>query len=1151
MTLRVTVVTVCVALPPGCPAYRIVEIPRLADPHAPETGSRDGADPGRAQRVAALVAAYHAGIEGAADGAVAFGWVRTAVGGPIGLIAAGRALAGSAGGDGDGDGEVLLALPGGARAQTLPAARLAALLDEIGCWREVAGISDGLLVPDGQAGEHGQPRAAAAAAGPTLDEGLLASWSGPFGWLMIARPVAPAQLRALAEEAGRRQRLAEGAADRFPERAAQAQRLKQRQAELQRGVSAGLWRITIAAGGPDAAAAARVAGLLCASVDLAGLPYALCPAPPEQGNPRGSELEPGGEAVPAAPFYGSSELLAAIARPPATEVPGVRLALRAEFDVTPERPAEETTAGGPPGIELGEVLDRNLRPAGPLVLPRDSLNRHVFVCGATGAGKSQTVRSLLEAATRRGIPWLVVEPAKAEYRLMAGRLPDAEVIRIRPGEPDAVAAGLNPLEPAVDQLGARFGLQTHADLVRALFIASFRSEEPFPQVLSAALGRAYTDAGWDLALGEPNHGRPENAAYPTLSALQRAAEQVVAEIGYSQRVTDDVLGFIRVRLASLRQGTTGRFLEGGHPLDFGALLARNVVLEIEDVGDDADKAFLMGAVLIRLVEHLRLTHRTADARVADGGRLRHLTVVEEAHRLLRREGAADAAGGGAAGHAVEMFAGLLAEIRAYGEGLIIAEQIPARLVPDVIKNTAVKIVHRLPAADDREAVGATMNATPSQSRYLVTLPPGRAAVFSDGMDFPILAEVKDGTERERASPGLTSDARTVVNPRSATCGRECRARPCTLRDMRAAQRALDTVRWVGAWAELAVLAHLTGWPIPAPRPAALAAFSALSGRVRQCALSHAVDAAVDARSSAVVVADGVAGPAIADPAGLAVHVQAALDAWAERAEWLCPPDEPQWRLAGAVTEEAAFGVVRPSVVEGSGPLPELLAAFVDCQWPLGYLNRPAADRAPGGMARGRLGQRLEYSLWTHVGGGPVGPAAPAAGDAHPDQRDRRQQADGRRDPVALEELHRLEPEAAPYPRRLHIGDGAEAEPDQDHRVKAGRRVERQQGDDHDVVPGPLERPEEYPGEAQRQRGRHRRQPGDAVRQPEEGEQGDRGEQPQCHREYPARHVVGADRAAQSEWPVEQLVQVVPGHLLAALEQHLDRRHPRDRVRRHR
>jgi hypothetical protein len=106
-----------------------------------------------------------------------------------------------------------------------------------------------------------------------------------------------------------------------------------------------------------------------------------------------------------------------------------------------------------------------------------------------------------------------------------------------------------------------------------------------------------------------------------------------------------------------------------------------------------------------------------------------------------------------------------------------------------------------------------MNATPHQSRYLVTLPPGQAAVFSDGMDFPVLVKVKDGTEREAASPAPTADARTVVRPRSGTCGSECMARPCTLREMRGGQRALDGVPWVRLWAELAVLAHLTGWPI--------------------------------------------------------------------------------------------------------------------------------------------------------------------------------------------------------------------------------------------------------------------------------------------------------------------------------------------------
>ena len=600
-------------------------------------------------------------------------------------------------------------------------------------------------------------------------------------------------------------------------------------------------------------------------------------------------------------------------------MPGVRLALRPQFDVSPELAAQG------PGVEIGHVLDRNLVPAGPFTVSAESLNRHVFVCGATGGGKSQTVRSLLEAATGLGVPWLVVEPAKAEYRLMPSRVPGSEVIRIRPGEPDAVAAGLNPLEPATAADGGRFPLQAHADLVKALFIASFQAEDPFPHVLSAALTRVYEEAGWDLALGEPRRLDGE-AVYPTLTGLQRAAERVVAEIGYSQRVTDDVLGFIKVRLASLRRGTSGRFLVGGHPVDFGALLRTNVVLELEDVGDDADKSFLMGTVLIRLAEHLRLAHRAGTA-----PRLRHLTVIEEAHRLLRKPGTAGPGGAGAAGHAVELFAGLLAEVRAYGEGLVIAEQIPARLVPDVIKNTAVKIVHRLPAADDREAVGATINATPAQSRYLVTLPPGQAAAFADGMDYPVLVKVKDGTRRERAQPA-TSDSRTLVRPRAASCGSECTGRPCTLREMRHAQQALEDEPWIEAWAGLGVLAHLTGWPTPVPRPEVLATVTALPVRMGQCAISHAVETAVSVS------------PLIRRPGTLAAHVSAVLCARAWHGEWLCPPDEPEWLLPGPVPAGITDGLLQVVAKGQTAPLAGLLASFIDCQWPREYLS---AERPPG------------------------------------------------------------------------------------------------------------------------------------------------------------------------------------------------------------
>jgi uncharacterized protein len=853
-------------------AYRITEIPRRPDAEHACPPARQPGDPGRTQRAAALAAAYHAGAGTRDDGAgaIAFGWVRHDAAGPVQFLAAGRSLVGSGGKDG-----VLLTLPGGARATALPEGALTALLSALPGWRAVGGISDGLL-PDGER-RDGERQA------PSLEECLLATWPGPFGWLLLAEPLEAAELAALADEIARLELRSAGNTDRFPHRAMEARRLHLRHAEVLKGRSTGLWRVRLLAGGGDQDAAARVAGLLCASADLSGLPYAIAPAGRAAGRlgellAEAGPAPAGGDGVLGYPFVASTDLLAALARPPEREVPGLRLVLPPDFDVTQE-------PGATQAIAVGEVLDRSHRPAGPLVLPLDSLNRHVFVCGATGAGKSQTVRALLEAATGAGIPWLVVEPAKAEYRLMAARLAPAgaAVVRIRPGESDAIAAGLNPLEPAPDGAGRRFPLQTHADLVKALFIASFRAEEPFPQVLSAALTRVYQDAGWDLALGETVAADPD-PGYPTLTDLQRAAERIVQEVGYSQRVTDDVLGFIKVRLSSLRLGTTGRFLEGGHQLDFGALLAANAVLEIEDVGDDSDKAFLMGTVLIRLAEHLRMANRSQPPGPPG---LRHLTVIEEAHRLLRRHQAPDGgAAGGAAAHAVEMFAGLLAEIRAYGEGLVIAEQIPERLVADVIKNTAVKITHRLPAADDRDAVGATMNMTAAQNRFLVTLRPGDAAVFTDGMDYPLLARMPDGTGREAAARAATATPAGVVRPRSSTCGTDCSGRPCTLRDMRVAQRALDEYPGIRLWAELSVLAHLTGWPMPVPRTTLRSLLQVMPSRLRDCAISHGVDAAVSVRVP--VIASRVS------PVGLACHVSTAIRSRVSRGAWLCQREEPRW-----------------------------------------------------------------------------------------------------------------------------------------------------------------------------------------------------------------------------------------------------------------
>src|SRR5690349_12872747 len=158
-------------------AYRVSEIWRPRDPEDQGIGRR-----GRSTR-AALTAAYHAGITGTAEGTVAFGWIRTAAGGPVHILTVGDGLVGSADIEA---GEVLLSLPGGARGTALRSAELAWLTGQLGCWREVAGISDALLAAgatDGQAGRQ---------AALPLDEGLLGNWTGPFGWFVIAEPVSRA-----------------------------------------------------------------------------------------------------------------------------------------------------------------------------------------------------------------------------------------------------------------------------------------------------------------------------------------------------------------------------------------------------------------------------------------------------------------------------------------------------------------------------------------------------------------------------------------------------------------------------------------------------------------------------------------------------------------------------------------------------------------------------------------------------------------------------------------------------------------------------------------------------------------------------------------------------------------------------------------------
>ena len=814
------------------PWYRVLAV-------APHSGGQSSAEE---DYVAILPAALYASLSRRPFIA---GWLSRGGGAPLELITNAGPLPPPAPGTPAPAGLAELLFPAGARGVAMPGDWLADL-DQL-VW---APCPARLALPlasvpgPGQSGRHNgrdpwaQSRQARDDGAQSLFESTLVSlMSRPFGWLVVAEPtdLIEAEIAELRTQLNVLRRYEEERARLDTERA------ERRLAELDAFREAGLWNVRVLAGAATEEELSLLAPVLVGSAGLSGHPYRLRTGEGahELADALVIKLADASDGAQI-PFAATAGALAALTGLPGGEVPGVRLLEPGSFDLT-----SEAIPG--PSIDVGAILDSQDRPVGTFRVPLATLNRHTFVAGATGAGKSQTVRHMLEQLTRAGIPWLAIEPVKSEYAAMAGRIgPAAQVTVVNPSDPSSVPLSVNPLAPEPG-----YPVQAHIDMVRALFLAAFAADEPFPQIMSQALQRVYTDCGWDAVTGAGVPGAQAGPVVPTLEQLQQAALEVIDEVGYGRELQADVRGFVDVRLRSLRIGSAGRFFEGGHPADIGKLLRRNVVLAIEDVANDEDKAFLIGTLIIRIVEHLRLRARR-DAAAGDdaaspgpaaSGGLRHVIVIEEAHRLLR------ASREGASAHAVELFASMLAEIRAYGVGIVIAEQIPAKLVPDVVKNTALKILHRLPARDDRDVVGAAMNLDPEQSRQVVSLQPGMAAVFADGMDRPVRIRVPAGEHRERLSaPRATGTLAT--GRRSAACGPECvTGRACTLLELRTADllAASHEDAWIRVWTEALVLAHLTNRPVPLVPAALRQRWSELDPRLRECTLATVIERALAGR----------------------------------------------------------------------------------------------------------------------------------------------------------------------------------------------------------------------------------------------------------------------------------------------------------------
>ncbi|MEN8291075.1 DUF87 domain-containing protein [Acinetobacter radioresistens] len=423
------------------------------------------------------------------------------------------------------------------------------------------------------------------------------------------------------------------------------------------------------------------------------------------------------QAFSAATWLNANEL-SLLAGLPSREVRGIKLRKNVDFAVNPVNPEQ--------GFELGDVVQHGRKLKDNAVrLDKKLLNQHIFISGTTGAGKTTTCQQIL---IQSGLPFLVIEPAKTEYRSLSKNHADIEYYTL--GNEKVSPFRFNPFELLPNE-----PLSGHIDMLKATFAAVFPMEASMPYLIEEAIVRSYEQKGWDIHYDEnylyPDPWNCGGQSFPIFSEVLLALKKVIESKGFGRDLQEKYEGSLISRLDNLTTGAKGRMLNTRNSIDINELLDKKVVIELEDLRDEQDKCLMMGLLIGRVAEAVKQRHKLDHD-------FQHLTLLEEAHRLLSKPQSGEDS---SKRLGVELFANLLAEVRKYGEGLIIADQIPNKLTPEVLKNTNTKIIHRLFAADDRHAIGDTVGLNDEQKEFLTLLNAGEAIVYSAGWHEAVRVQV--------------------------------------------------------------------------------------------------------------------------------------------------------------------------------------------------------------------------------------------------------------------------------------------------------------------------------------------------------------------------------------------------------------------------
>lgn len=386
----------------------------------------------------------------------------------------------------------------------------------------------------------------------------------------------------------------------------------------------------------------------------------------------------------------------------------------------------------------------NQETTNPVSLVRSELTAHTFITGSTGAGKSNTIYKLLNELCFKGkgpVKFLVIEPAKGEYKDVFGGRPDVSVYGTNPKKTPLLR--MNPFSFPED-----IHVLEHIDRLVEVFNACWPMYAAMPAVLKDAIEAAYVSCGWSLT-----RSVCKAKCFPTFAVLLEKLPEIISKSEYSKDTKGDYTGALTTRVKSLTNGINGQIFCSREEIPDKALFDENVIIDLSRVGSMETKALLMGILMIKLQEY------RMDQAEGSNAELRHITVLEEAHNLLRRTSPEQSQeGANLQGKSVEMLANAIAEMRTYGEGFVIADQSPGLLDMSVIRNTNTKIIMRLPDETDRVLVGKAAGLNDDQITELAKLDPGVAAVFQNCWLEPVLCQVEHFSDAEKKEFSYTPGA---------------------------------------------------------------------------------------------------------------------------------------------------------------------------------------------------------------------------------------------------------------------------------------------------------------------------------------------------------------------------------------------------------